>query len=228
MEKETIKVIIVDDHALYRLGERAVITEKLPQVSILAEYGSGQELLVHLSKGIMPDIILLDIVMPGISGIETAQQIRVKYPDIKIIMLSSEVAPEMINTLIDIGVNGYLSKLAVKDDLTNAILTVCDDNLFYGQDVSRIIYDMYIAKSVNKPSKPALTPTKNEDNLLTTKEEEVIRLLCDGLPVKAIADKLSVSNRTVETHKHNIMQKLGFHSTIELTKYAIAEGIIVL
>ncbi len=226
---EKINIVIVDDHELYRLGEKAVITEKLPQVTILAEYGSGQELLVHLENGVCPDIILLDIVMPGISGIETAEIVREKYPHIKIIMLSSEVAPEVINTLIDIGVNGYLSKLAVKEDLAKAILAVYDNNLYYGQDISRIIYDMYIAQSVNKPKqKSKLFSTKNKTKLLTDKEESVVKLLCEGLPTKIIADKLSISKRTVETHKYNSMQKLGFHSTIELVKYAIREGIIVL
>ncbi len=226
---EKINIIIVDDHALYRLGEQAVIKEKLPQATILGEFNSGQALLVHLENNLLPDVVLLDIIMPGINGIETAKIIREKYPQIKIVMLSSEVAPEIINKLIDIGVDGYLSKLAVKEDLANAILTVCDNNLYYGQDISRIIYDTYIAQSVKKNTRKSQVRIQNNNKVaFTNKEEEIIKLLCDGLTIQEIADKSDISKRTVETHKSNIMQKLGFRSSIELVKYAIKEGIVIL
>ncbi len=227
---DTLKLIIVDDHALYRLGERSVIKEKIPKAKILADYGSGQELLVGLRSGLLPDIVLLDIVMPGISGIETAKKIKEDYPEIKIIMLSSEVAPEIINEILDIGVNGYLSKLAVKDDLADAIKSVSEGNLFYGQDIARIIYDTYISQSVEIPSprKSFFSLKKSEKKLFTEREKQVIEFLCEGITTKEIAAKLNVSKRTVDTHKSNIMQKLGFYSTVELVKYAIKEGMVTL
>lgn len=214
-----LKIIIVDDHALFRMGVRSVIVDKLPHTNILAEYGSGEKLLQQLTESDKPDIILLDIVMPGISGIETARQLKEKYPDIKIIMLSSEVTSEIINELLDIGVDGYLSKLVLKEDLAEAILSVAKDNIYYGQDITRIMYDAYIAGH-NKKSKQKVH--------ITEREREVIELLCEGITMKEIADRLNISKRTIDTHKSNIMQKLGFRSTIELVKYAIRESIVVL
>ncbi len=227
---EILKLVIVDDHALYRLGERAVISEKLPTVKILAEYSSGQELLVGFKSGLVPDIILLDIVMPGINGIETAKKIKQDYPEIKIIMLSSEVAPEIINELLDIGVNGYLSKLAVKDDLADAIKSVSEGNLFYGQDIARIVYNTYISQSTQTPSsKKSFFSLKRNDNVsFSEREKKIIEFLCEGITTKEVAARLNVSKRTIDTHKSNIMQKLGFHSTVELVKYAIKEGMVTL
>ncbi len=220
MEKE-IKLIIVDDHALYRLGERTVITEKLPNVTILKECSSGIEFFEYLKDGEQPDLILLDIVMPGMTGIEVARKLRKTHPNIKIMMLSSEVEPEIIYEILEIGVEGYLSKLAVKEDLATAIQNVMIGNHFYGQDISVIIYDAYIAKQ-NNPNKP------HEKVAFTEREMEIIELLCEGMIVKEIAQKLNISKRTVDNHKAKIMSKLGFHSTVELVKYAIKEGIIIL
>lgn len=214
-----LKIIMVDDHDLFRLGVRSVITNKLPQVTILAEYSSGEELLQELAESEKPHIILLDIIMSGISGIETARQLKKKYPDIKIIMLSSEVASEIINELLDIGVDGYLSKLVLKEDLAEAILSVAEGEIYYGQDITHIMYNAYIAER-GKKSKQKVH--------ITEREREVIELLCEGITMKEIADRLNISKRTIDTHKSNIMQKLGFHSTIELVKYAIKEGIVVL
>ncbi len=227
---DTLNLIIVDDHPLYRFGTQSVIKKQLPKVNILAEYGSGEELLVYLQGGVLPDIVLLDVMMPGIGGIKTAQTIKEKYPDIKIIMLSSEIDPETINKLLDIGVNGYLSKLVVKEDLAHAMLSVVEGNLFYGQDIARIIYDACIAKtnSLSSTDKEEENTTTNDRVYLTKREEEIIALLCNGLATKEIAEELCISKRTIDNHKANIMQKMGFHSTVELVKYAIKEGIVIL
>lgn len=214
-----LKIIMVDDHALFRLGIRSVILDKLPHTSILAEYSSGEELLQQLTESNKPNIILLDIVMPGISGIETARQIKKKYSDIKIIMLSSEMALEVINELLDIGVDGYLSKFVLKEDLAEAIISVADGGIYYGQDIAHIMYNAYISRR-SKKSRQKVS--------ITEREREVIELFCEGITVKEIADRLNISKRTIDTHKANIMQKLGFHSTVELVKYAIREGIITL
>ncbi len=218
---EKIKIIIVDDHALYRLGERTVITEKVPNAKILKECGSGMELFDYLKEGEQPNLVLLDIVMPEMNGVLVAKKLRNEYPDIKIMMLSSEVEPEIIYKILEIGVEGYLSKLAVKDDLALAIQNVIVGNHFYGQDISQIMYDTYIAKQ-NNPKDDA------EKMDFTDRESEIIELLCEGLSVKEIATKLNISKRTVDNHKAKIMKKLGFHSIIELVRYAIKEGIVIL
>lgn len=227
--KKIQKIIIVDDHALYRLGISTVIREKIPYGTILAEYSSGQELLLHLATGTEPDILLLDIIMPEITGIDLAKIIKEDYPNIKILILSSEVETKVIMQLLDIGVNGYLSKLTAKDDLVKAIESIAEGNLFYGQDISRIIYDTYIAKNISQKEGSCIFKKKYHPNITLTKREiEVVELLCEGLLLKEVADRLCLSKRTIENHKANIMGKLGFHSIADLVKYAIKEGIVIL
>lgn len=219
---EKFNLILVDDHPLYRIGLRDIIKKHLPEANILAEYESGIDLLENLENLPTPDILLLDIIMPGISGIKTAKIIREKYPDIKIVMLSAEVSKEYIEVLLDIGVAGYLNKLAAEDVLINAIKEVLSGNQFWGQTVSKILYDIYIS---TQKSSPSATGTKQAT--LTPKEEEVVVLLCEGLTLKEIAQKLNLSPRTIDTHKANVMKKMNFHSIVDIVKYAIKEGIIV-
>ncbi len=222
-----IKIIIVDDHALFRIGERAVITEDLPDAQILAEYSSGEELLVHLQSGVLPDIVLLDIVLEGMTGVEVAKVLKEKYPDIKIIILSSEIEPALVVELLDIGINAYLSKLSVKKDLVNAIRSVNKGNLFYGKNIAHIIYDS-VAAVENKKEKKTLWRRKEKKCELSDREEQIIRLFCDGFSMKEIAEKLSVSKRTIENHKSNIMKKMDFKTSVDIIKYAVKHGIIKL
>lgn len=227
MTTNTVKIVIVDDHALYRLGVRSVIEDQLPECSIVGEYSTGQELLVKLENcKNLPDLILLDIVMPEISGIEIAQILREQCPETRIIMLSSESTPETVEQLLKIGVNGYLNKAAVQTDLINAIRSVMDGEPFYGKIISKIMYDTYIAKNNATTSKCRIFGKSNEKIILTDREKEVIKLLCDGKTVKEIADILCVSPRTVDSHKYNVLQKLDFHNTAELVQFALKEGIL--
>lgn len=224
---DTLKLIIVDDHALYRLGVKAVLTEKIPQAEILAECSSGKELLVYLENNTIPELIILDIVMPEMNGVQVAKVLRKEYPKVKIIMLSSEMSPDIINEILDIGVDGYLSKLAVKVDLISAIEAVLSGNLFYGKDIAKVMYDIHVSKN-QKQKKYALFQKKKSAYLLSEREKEIVELLCEGFSVKEIANQLNVSPRTIDNHKARVMQKLGFHNTIELVKYAIREKIVLL
>lgn len=213
------QLILVDDHPLYRIGLRDIITEYIPQVTLVAEYGSGEELLKNLHDDLLPDLLLLDVVMPGMNGIETARIVREKYPEIKIIMLSAEVSKKYLEELLKIGVNGYLSKLANTEVLKKAIEEVIMGQQFWGREISKILYDIYISETQKKKTtKPTLTNT----------EEKIVLLLCEGLTIKEIAERLELSSRTIDTHKANIMRKMGFHSIVDIIKYAIKEGIFVL
>lgn len=220
-------IILVDDHALYRLGVKTVISEKLPEASIIGEYGSGKELFVHLDNGVIPEVIILDIIMPEMTGLEISKILKKTYPEIKIIILSSEADAETIQELLDINVNGYLSKLVVKEDLANAVRAVMEGNHFYGQDIAKILYDIYVAKKMKK-SKINIFFKAGKKVALTEREKEIIRLFCEGIGAKDIALLLKLSIRTVNNHKFKIMQKLGFNNNIDLVKYAIKEKIISL
>ena len=142
-------------------------------------------------------------------------------------MLSSEVSPDFVEELLAIDVEGYLSKLARKEDLEKAIRSVINGDHFYGESVAKIIRDVSLAKKAEFQSHRRFRGSR-EKEILTAREEEIVSLLCEGLQAKEVADKLGVSPRTVETHKANILKKLGFNNMIELVRYAFKMGIVEL
>jgi DNA-binding NarL/FixJ family response regulator len=219
------RIILVDDHALYRLGLRTAITAMEARLTIIGECDSGKELSMLLQQNKIPDLVILDIRLPDESGITIARQLKKDYPQIKIIMLSSEVSSETVSELLEINVEGYLSKLAQMTDIEKAIRTVISENHYYGQSIAKIMYDVYLVKTGITPGKKLFTSKK--EIALTAREIEIIKYLCDGFSAKEIGDKLNVSYRTIETHRNNILQKLGFNNTAELIKYAVKQGIVV-
>lgn len=230
-----IKIIIVDDHALYRDGIRASVQniENFP-VSVIGEAGSGAEFFMLLASGKIPDLAMLDIGLPDISGVEIARRLKNEYPGVKVIILSAEVSKDLINELLDIGVEGYLSKMARKENIYVAISTVIGGCRYFGRSVSKMMYDIYLAQqkmnehSMHGATKEDGTPVKKNRSGLTEREKEIIRLLCNGLQTKEVADELNISVRTVETHKSKVLAKLGFSRMTDLIKYAIKEGLTVL
>lgn len=220
-------IIIVDDHSLYRLGLISIMKDFEHRTKVIGEAESEEQLFALLEKGLIPDVVLLDIILPESSGIDIAKRLRKEYPEIKIIILSSEVYEEIVDEILEIGVDGYLSKLARKEDVEKAINTVMLGERFFGNSVSKMIMDIYIdSKRIRTTKKHFLKGTKDANKEITSRELDVIKLLCEGYIVKEIADKLNISPRTVETHKSNMLEKLGFSRTIDLIKYAIKNGIV--
>lgn len=228
-----VKIILVDDHALFRDGVYSSLqkTDNLP-VDIIGEAGSGAEFFMLLSPDNLPDLVLLDIVLPDMSGVEIARRLKKEYPGVKIIMLSAEVSEELITELLDIGVEGYLSKMARKEDIQTALRTVIGGCQYFGRSVAKMMYDIYLAQQQERKapmSKSAVTEkdilSKEQPAFLTDREKKIVRLLCDGLQIKEVAKELNISPRTVETHKSKILLKLGFSRTTDLVKFAIKEGL---
>ena len=217
-------IILVDDHALYRIGLRTTIAAMDAQLNIIGECGSGCEFAMMLKQNKIPDLVILDIRMPDESGIAIARRLKSKYPQIKIIMLSSEVTEEIVSELLEIDVEGYLSKMAQMTDIEKAIRTVISGSHYYGQSVAKIMYDVYLSKTGIAPKKN-LFSTKKEQ-ALTPREIEIIQYLCEGDSAKEVGEKLNLSYRTIETHRNNILRKLGFNSTAELIKYAVKQGVV--
>lgn len=218
------RIVLVDDHALYRMGLRTTIAAMDAQLTIIGECGSGSEFTRLLQQNNLPDLVILDICLPDDSGIAIARRLKNDYPHIKIIMLSSEVSPETVEELLEIDVEGYLSKLAQMADVEKAIRTVISSNNYYGQSVAKIMCDVYLAKTGITPKKRV--SSSSEESVFTPREIEIIQHLCDGHSAKEVGDKLSVSHRTIETHRNNILRKLGFNNTAELIKYAVKQGIV--
>ena len=211
-----IKVIIVDDHTLFRIGIKSVLKGKQADICVVGEAGDGKTLF-HLLETTPADVVLLDVVLPDMNGIEIARRLREEYPQIKILLLSVENTIDTIIQLLNIGIDGFISKQQVSgEELPEAIHCIMGGMEYFGKDISSIIYNIYNAKK-------GTTGTNVE---FTQREQEIIALAGKGLPSKEIASQLFISARTVDTHKNNIFKKLGINSTVELIQYTVKQKII--
>jgi len=215
----TIKIIMVDDHQIVRDGIKALIIDD-ENIEIIGEASNSVELF-KLLQDKNPDIILLDISLPEISGIEIAKRLTEEYPSVKTLMLSMYMSEEFITNSIEAGAKGYLPKTTTQKELLDAINAIYKGGEFYNNTVSDILLKSYIKKTQSK-NKEEEAKSVN----ITKRELEILKLFAEGLTNKEIADKLFISIRTVESHKNNIMQKLELKTTVELVKYAIRNNII--
>lgn len=214
-----INILVVDDHSLVREGIIAMLSG-VESFNIIGDAASGEESITKV-ESLSPDVILMDINMPGLNGIETSKVLLNDNPDLKIIILSMDVTQEYISEAIKAGVYGYLAKDSKKDVLIQAIRKVNSGEQYFGERVSEVIF-----KGFYSQSKGEKIAKQNKD--LSKREVEVLKLIAEGMSNRDIADKLFISIRTVDAHRNHIMQKLNLKSTAELVKYAIKEQIIEL
>ena len=210
-----IRAILVDDHELYRLGVTASIAD-LPDICIVGEAETGEEFF-NLLATTPADIVLLDVMLPDISGVEIARRLKREHPAMKILAVSSENTAAVTQALLDVGIDGFISKRAGGTKvLASAIRSIMDGIEYYGKDIADIIYRIYVAKK----------RTAEVTSEFTEQEKNIINLCREGLLSKEIGIRLGISPRTVETHKTNIFKKLGINSTVEMLQYALKNGII--
>ncbi len=214
MENNKIKIFIVDDHQLFRIGLKSALSHTSANIEIIGEAQSSDELFEKLKES-NPDVILLDIIMPGISGVEAARRLRADYPKIKILMLSAESKENVIMELMNIGIDGFVDKNVDINELIRAIECVYEGAEYFGKDIAKLINSIRIAKD-----------DKNVG--FTEREDDIIALCSQGLQAKEVADKLGINISTVNTHKNNIFKKLGINNSVELVRYALQKGIISL
>lgn len=211
---QRVRVILADDHSLVRAGVRRIL-EAEPGIAVVAEVADGAAALEAL--GATPaDVLVLDLSMPGMDGFELIQRARARHADLKLVVLSMHASPEYISRAIECGAHGYLFKDSAVADLVSAIRTVREGRVFYSAEVQA-----HLAELVRNRESTA-RPT----DVLSARETEVLRLVALGLSTKEIADRLAISARTVETHRGNLMRKLGVHSVALLTQLAMKEGLI--
>lgn len=210
-------ILVVDDHSLVREGIITMLSI-YDDFDIIGDAESGEEALKKI-ESLLPDVVLLDINMPGMNGIETAKQIIADYTSVKIIILSMEVTQDHISEAIKAGVSGYLAKDTKKEILAEAIRKVMLGEQFFGEKVSQVIF-----KGFYKQSKGERVASENK--VLSKREVEVLQQIASGLSNREIADKLFISIRTVDAHRNHIMQKLNLKSTAQLVKYAIREKLV--
>ncbi len=222
MNKKQIGIFLVDDHQIVRDGIRALLQD-VPEMVISGEASNGKELLERISKS-PTDIILMDISLPDISGIELTKHICKNYPEIKVLILSMYTQEDFILNAITAGAKGYLPKNTTRQELLKAIIHIHDGEEYYSNSVSKIILDNYIS-NVRKPKE--IEPVRDkEDDVLSAREKQILQMVVEGHTNQEIADKLFISIRTVESHKNHIMLKLGMKSTVDLIKYALRNKIV--
>jgi DNA-binding NarL/FixJ family response regulator len=200
------KVIIVEDHSLTRLGIKTAIETRHPDLLVVGDVASGEEFFALLAD-VTPDIILLDIELPDMSGIDIARRLKTERPEIKILTISAEKTAEAIRAMHEVGVDGFIGKRRGGLDMfAEAIRTVMLGEKYYGADISEIMYSVYVAKKKTAEVTSEFTP----------QEGRIIQLCRKGTPAKLIADELGISINTVHVHKNSIFKKLGVKSTAEL------------
>ena len=210
------RVIIVDDHTLIRMGIKGTLSSKCPDICVVGEAADGKSLF-RLLETTPADLILLDIVLPDMNGIEIARILRSNYQKIKILVISVENTSNTIQQLLEIGIDGFISKRqCTGEELPEAIRNVMSGMEYFGRDIASIIYSIYVSK------RETATATVE----FSEREREIIHLCRNGFQSKEIGDQLHISPRTVETHKKNIFKKLGINNSLEMVQYALKKGII--
>lgn len=212
MIKEKIDVCIVDDHQLVRKGIQRILSG-YERIGEITEAGNGKELL-DLLKGYRPHVVLLDLQMPIMGGVETCEQVHKDYPDIKIVILTMNDAHEMVELLIHSGASGFLSKEATPDEVILAIQEVVDRGIYSNELVFKALQSNLKSEKQSPLS------------ILSKREIEIIRLICNELTMVEISKKLNISERTVHNHRANIMAKLDIHNTAGIVKFAIRYQLI--
>lgn len=221
MSGEKIKVAIADDHGLMRQGLISML-ECEKEIEVIGSVSSGEG-AVNLANEQPPDVLLMDIVMKGMNGIEATRWIKEQNAQIKIILISSEVSKDFITAGIKSGIDGYLPKDADKETLLLAINTVISGEKYFSPEVTALVFqDFYLKEKDGKG-----LPTKRTKEL-TKREDEVLVWIARGKSLKEIGDELFISVKTVETHKMHIQDKLGLTNTAQLVKYAIEHDLIEL
>jgi two-component system response regulator NreC len=212
-----ITILLADDHQLMRSGLR-VLLEQQADLSVAGEASDGRE-AVSLSGSLKPDVLVMDVGMPNLNGIEAASQISQSHPQISIVMLSMHADESYVLRALKAGVKGYLLKDSAASDLIRAVHAVAQGKSFFSPAVSKVLLDDYVRK---------LKRSGVEDpyDLLTPREREVLQLVAEGKSNKDVAQLLNLSVYTVETHRANIMEKLNLRGVPELILYAARKGII--
>ncbi len=210
----SIKVVLADDHMIVRNGLRSLLEQN--DMEVVAEAEDGRT-TVRLARDLLPDVVVMDIGMPDLNGIEATRQITAESPGVKVIGLSMHADKRFVSGMLSAGASGYLLKDCAFEELAQALRAVVASQTYLSPGINSIVVKDYMdrASITRSPDPP----------VLTGREREVLQLLAEGKTTKQIASQLGVSAKTIESHRQHIMSKLDLHSIAELTKYAIRTGL---
>ena len=213
------KILIAEDHAILREGLRALLSSS-PDLQIVGEAGDGQEAVRQAVK-LHPHLVLMDLTMPNINGTEAIRAIKRHDPAIRIIVLTVHKTEEYVRATLDAGADGYVLKDDSHNDLLNAITNAQKGNIYLSPGICSKVINGYLGSSPSSSAAPA-----SSWNQLTVREREVTKLIAEGKKSREVADYLSVSLKTVEKHRTNLMRKLDLHNVSAITKYAIENHLV--
>jgi DNA-binding NarL/FixJ family response regulator len=214
---ETLRIVLAEDHTILREGLRALLSAD-PNVEIIGEAQNGREAVRCVEK-LEPDLVLMDLSMPRMSGMEATREIKKRYPEIKIIALTVHKTEEYLLTTLKAGADGYVLKDATHDELLMAIKNVMGGKSYLSPGVSEKIIEGYLdGRENNRTASPWES--------LSQREREVLKLIAEGFKNKEIAGDLCISLKTVEKHRANLMKKLDLHNAAALTVYAVQKGLV--
>jgi DNA-binding NarL/FixJ family response regulator len=210
----TIRILLADDHRMVRDALRSLLRTE-PGMEVVAEAHDGAS-AVRLAEQRTPDVVVMDISMPDLDGIAATRQIRSANPEVKVVALTAHANPRVASQMLAAGALGYLPKDVAADELATAIRTVMDDKVYLSPPIARAL-----SAELGGPAPQWGTPVAP----ITPREREVLQLTAQGLAMKEIAAALNISIKTVETHRRQVMDKLGMYSVAELTRHALREGL---
>ena len=211
------KIVIAEDHTILRAGLRALLSSR-EDIEVIGEAGDGRE-AIRIADQLVPDLLLIDLSMPKLNGIEAIKEIKKKHTKMKILVLTVHKGDEYIIASLEAGADGYILKDASQNELLLAMDYIMNDKLFLSPSISdKIVTGYLLNKRENKP--------KSSLDNLTNREREILKLIAEGLTNKKIADHLFISLKTVEKHRANLMQKLNLRNTASITAFAIEKGLV--
>lgn len=212
-----IRVFLADDHLILREGIRSLL-EKVPDIEMVGEAGEGEEAVAKVEQ-LVPDVVLMDITMPGLNGLEATRQIKQKNPQVKVLILTMHETDQYLSQMLRAGASGYVVKTTATSELISAVRAVHQGDVYLYPSITRMLVDDYLQRVKRGEEK-----TSYEG--LTSREREILMYIAEDKKNKEIADLLGISVRTVQAHRTNLMDKLGAHDRTELVKYAISRGMI--
>ena len=211
-----VRLLLVDDHEIVRAGLRMLFSAE-PDVQIVGEAGSGREAIEQVGR-LAPDVVLMDVAMPDMNGIDATRRIKEAFPQVAVLALTMHEDEEYFFEMLSAGASGYVPKRAAPDDLLSAIRVVNQGEVFIYPSMARLLVKDFLRRA--EETAPA------DAELLTPREHEVLASIADGLTNREIAEQLVISVKTVDRHRENIMRKLNLHNRVELVRYAIEKGLI--